>query len=210
MFTKMIAASLLATSAMIAAPAMAADVADGTVSVAALYNPVVDLVSAPSTYTATMGTTFQVSGQGGFTGVSGLLGQMNGTLSFSSTIGTTLAQSLANFFVFNDGVGGTYNFSVDSVRTQSFNHTPGVSSNVALYLLGTTTDVFQGLSPTLTSLTLSFNNTVNSNYSASATLAVPPADVGSVPEPISWALMLVGFGAIGATMRRRSTTLTFG
>jgi hypothetical protein len=30
-----------------------------------------------------------------------------------------------------------------------------------------------------------------------------------VPEPASWALMLSGFGLIGATMRRRRTSLTF-
>ena len=29
---------------------------------------------------------------------------------------------------------------------------------------------------------------------------------GAVPEPVTWAMMLLGFGAIGATMRRRSRT----
>lgn len=31
---------------------------------------------------------------------------------------------------------------------------------------------------------------------------------GSVPEPASWALMLAGFGVVGAAMRRRATTAT--
>ncbi len=31
-----------------------------------------------------------------------------------------------------------------------------------------------------------------------------------VPEPASWAMMIVGFGAIGATMRRRVRTVRFG
>lgn len=35
------------------------------------------------------------------------------------------------------------------------------------------------------------------------TLTIAPAGAGAVPEPASWALMLCGFGAIGAAMRRR-------
>jgi len=35
--------------------------------------------------------------------------------------------------------------------------------------------------------------------------AVNGVPVGTVPEPASWTLILVGFGVIGATMRRRST-----
>nr|WP_295658582.1 PEPxxWA-CTERM sorting domain-containing protein [Polymorphobacter sp.] len=35
---------------------------------------------------------------------------------------------------------------------------------------------------------------------------ITPPPVGGVPEPASWALLLVGFGAIGATMRRRAIT----
>jgi hypothetical protein len=39
-----------------------------------------------------------------------------------------------------------------------------------------------------------------SNASYSGTLNISPAPV---PEPAAWALMLLGFGAIGVTMRRR-------
>lgn len=34
------------------------------------------------------------------------------------------------------------------------------------------------------------------------------AAVGAVPEPATWAMMLVGFGAIGVTMRRKSKVST--
>lgn len=33
-------------------------------------------------------------------------------------------------------------------------------------------------------------------------------EMGAVPEPATWALMIVGFGAVGATMRRRRRTKT--
>ncbi|MGI4878969.1 MAG: PEPxxWA-CTERM sorting domain-containing protein [Janthinobacterium lividum] len=36
---------------------------------------------------------------------------------------------------------------------------------------------------------------------------ITPPPVGGVPEPASWAMLLVGFGAIGATMRRRATAM---
>lgn len=36
-----------------------------------------------------------------------------------------------------------------------------------------------------------------------------PAGAGAVPEPASWALMILGFGAMGATMRRRSTKVSY-
>ncbi|MDO6415143.1 PEPxxWA-CTERM sorting domain-containing protein [Sphingomonas sp. BIUV-7] len=45
--------------------------------------------------------------------------------------------------------------------------------------------------------TASVNNTIN--------LSAPAA----VPEPATWAMMIVGFGAVGSTMRRRRTSVRF-
>ena len=36
----------------------------------------------------------------------------------------------------------------------------------------------------------------------------PPVIIGSVPEPMSWALMLTGFGMIGTAARRRRAAIT--
>lgn len=62
---------------------------------------------------------------------------------------------------------------------------------------------FSGANPT-------FNATLGSSgrntaFSGSGTFASDPAPlvVGTVPEPASWAMMLVGFGAVGGVVRRR-------
>ena len=52
---------------------------------------------------------------------------------------------------------------------------------------------------------LGFNNLVESNNGLgkgwSSFLALGGVLGGGVPEPATWAMMLVGFGAIGATLR---------
>lgn len=203
MMSRFVAAGFVAAAAIATAPAYATEIPDGTVSIVGLFNPVVNLGANPNTFTASTGLTFEISGTGGFSGVSGLLGTMNGVLDFSSTEGATIDQSIANFFTFNDGTGHNFQFSVDSVTTTTWSNNPGVSSSFTLYLLGSTIDAFKGYDATPTSLTLSFNSTGGSAYAASATLAVPPAPIPSVPEPATWAMTLVGFGAMGAAMRRR-------
>ena len=201
MMSRFVTGGLLAAAVFATAPAQATAIPDGTVSVVGLFNPVVNLGVSPNTFTATSGTTFEISGTGGFLGASGGLGTLNGVLSFSNVLGGTINQALANFFTFADGTGHNFQFSVASAKTVSYSNTPGVSSSFSLYLLGDTIDTFLGYTPTPTSLTLTFNSTGGSAYSASASLAVPPAP--SVPEPATWAMTLIGFGAMGAAMRRR-------
>lgn len=205
MMSRIVAAGFVAAAALATAPAMATvtEIPDGTVSIVGLFNPAVNLGTRPNTFTATTGLTFEISGTGGFAGVSGLTGTLNGVLDFSSSTSTTIDQTIANFFTFNDGTGHNFVFSVDSVETTAWSNNPGVSSSFTLYLLGSTVDAFKNYAATPTSLTLSFNSTGGSAYAASATLAVPPAPIGLVPEPATWAMTLVGFGAMGAAMRRK-------
>ena len=203
MMSRFVAGSLAAAAIFATAPAQATEIPDGTVSIVGLFNPTVNLTPNPKTFTAAFGMTFEISGTGGFAGATGGLGSLNGILNFSGTEGTTINQSIANFFTFADGTGHNYQFSLDSVKTLSYSNNPGVSSAVSLYLLGSTVDTWLGYSATATSLTLTFNNTGNSAYSAAATLAVPPAPIPTVPEPATWALTLIGFGAMGAALRRR-------
>jgi len=203
MMSRFFAGSLAAAAVFATAPAMATEIPDGTVSIVGLFNPAVNLTPNPKTFTATFGNTFQISGDGGFAGATGGLGSLNGVLNFSGTEGATINQTIANFFTFADGTGHNFQFSLDSVQTISYANDPGVSTSISLYLLGTTVDTFLGYAPTATSLTLQFGSTRNSPYSANLTLAVPPAPIPSVPEPATWALTLIGFGAMGAALRRR-------
>ena len=46
----------------------------------------------------------------------------------------------------------------------------------------------------------------NSAFQASYTGNINFAATAAVPEPATWAMMLIGFGVVGSTMRRRKTT----
>ena len=208
-FSRLMIVSAFVGAAAVSTPALAAvQIGNGTVTVADLYVPSVNLGSSTGTYTAASGPTFEVLGTGAFTGVTGLTGVENGTLSFSNVVGTTLNQTVNNFFTFADGLGSSFSFTPTSVTTRTYNVTPGVTSSISLYLLGATSDVARGFDPTPTSLTLSFNNTGASPFSSAATLSIPPAGVSAVPELATWAMFTLGFGAIGYGARKRRALVT--
>ena len=200
--------------ATIATAAVAAPVPNGTVSSVATFNPTINLATDPSTYSAMSGGTFEISGTGGFSGIANTTGTLNGVLSFSNTIGTVINQARPDFFVFSDARGGTYNFSVLSVQTNSLVNNAGAFSSGTLYVLGNLINTnLNFLDPTASSLSIQFNSTGGSAFSSALTLAVPPAGAGAVPEPASWAMMIVGVGMVGGSLRRRrgkvTTNVTF-
>ncbi|WP_375402063.1 PEPxxWA-CTERM sorting domain-containing protein [uncultured Sphingomonas sp.] len=201
--SRFLLAASLAGAALFSTPAAAQQIGNGDVAVANLYIPSVNITTTPATYTANMGSTFEILGTGAFASATGLTGTQNGTINFSTTVGTTINQTISNFFSFDDGVGGRFNFTPTSATTRTFNVTPGISSSISLFLLGTTVNTVRTFDPTPTSLTLSFNNTGDSDYASAATLSIPPSVVAAVPEPGTWAMMIIGFGAVGGALRSR-------
>lgn len=51
--------------------------------------------------------------------------------------------------------------------------------------------------------TAAINDPVGGLIACNGCVSISPAQASPVPEPAAWALMLVGFGAVGSAMRRR-------
>lgn len=130
---------------------------------------------------------------------------VNANVAPTNTKPAGLVDGLNNFFWQENGSGG-YNFpvSVDPIIFGlGISHWQGIT--------------FAGLSPGDYSFTC--GNTCGSTQqwatltNAAVTITLTGRDIGSgVPEPTTWATMLLGMGLIGFTMRRRrkqNTTLRY-
>ena len=184
-------------------PAQAVPFGPATASIVYTFSPTV-AIGFPNDTSTFNGGTFIFSTTGALSGSTTGIGNAVGTLSFSSTIGTTTPNVIANYLTFADTTGGSFTFDSGTVTTRSFNDNPGVSTSIALYVLGTLGDSHLGLDPTPTSLTITLNSTGNSAYSASATLSNPPA---AGPPPLSTAepasFLVLGSALVGLGLLRR-------
>ncbi len=126
-----------------------------------------------------------------------------GTFSYSTSIGTTITESMDGLFSFSDGAGGQYVFDLTSVETTAYVNRPGLQTEIGLYLLGEMFDENLGLTETPTSLSLTFNSTGGSNFSESGSLANPPTPPVITDSPEPGALTLVAAGLIGLGVVRR-------
>ena len=103
-------------------------------------------------------------------------------------------------FSFDFGAGNLLTGTYSGVLSSS--GTAGVFNNLENYLVTGGTGQFAGFSGSLT-------GTGTVTFAA----GVPPAsqqaisgDIGAVPEPASWMMMLIGFAGVGHKLRRRSAT----
>ena len=133
-----------------------------------------------------------------------LSGNANGSI--AQTFDTVAGQSyLVNFFLAGNPDGGPAAklaiTSADGSQT---------AANIFTVVPGVNTRTDMGWLPYVYRFTANTNSTTLSFASATDTAFGPALDnvsVGAVPEPASWALMIVGFGGIGAAMRRQRRTL---
>ena len=198
----LLAATALTVGLTAASPANAAVFGPASAAIAYASSPTVVLGSPNSTITFN-GSATDFSQTGSLAGTTTGVGNSAGTLTFSDTVGVTIAQSLSNFLALNDNNGGTFQFDVQSVDTTAYSVTSN-SSSFGLYVLGTMGDTnsLDSYTSTPTSLTITFNQTGTSAYSASATLANPPSPPPSVPEPASMAILGAGLLGLGIARRR--------
>jgi|SRR5579884_3212987 len=122
--------------------------------------------------------------------------QSGDTISYNETGATGTYNSTINF---TNSLAGTYEVILEST-TAGFNFT-NVSVNGSTVFSGSghivdVAGIPLGLGPDNVTFTASVPTTGADTGSVSFTIA-------SVPEPATWAMMLLGFGGIGVAMRRR-------
>lgn len=168
-----------------------AQVGSASFGVASLVLPI-NVVGATNFYllaAAYNGTSFNVvfTGTGGYTRTFSniALPDFSGG-SINSVVGDVSDQTV--FGVSGIGAGGTGN---SSTGANGFYSLTQVGFNLGDALIG----------QTLTSATITGNG--YETLILGATAVSPAATVAAVPEPASWAMMIVGFGLIGGAMRTR-------
>jgi hypothetical protein len=205
MMKKMIAAAALAASLALPSAASASTLINGGfeagptgVGAPTGYQTsqptLVQVVNSFRSYTPTEGSKFAVLSSG-TTNIATVLTQI-----FNMTAGETIkfmvAFATSDYTPFNDsGNFGILNFTNSSNNTLFTQNVGGVGN-------------FNDGPWTLVSFTAPVTGTYALNASVQNTLdSVNPSyillDAPAVPEPGTWMLMLLGFGAIGFAMRRR-------
>ncbi|MCA1652700.1 MAG: PEPxxWA-CTERM sorting domain-containing protein [Sphingomicrobium sp.] len=184
--TKLLAASALLSCVGFAAPASAAILLD-QVNVAAQTNTATTLNFTAGSPTTTLSFAgFNVPSFITLTNI-GLFASGSGTNLLTNAFSFTAAPSGSLASQFSDGT---------SVGALSFGGVSTGSYDIFSQSVGTTSGA---------NYTLSFNLSSNGSPNGLRISASDALD-GAVPEPATWAMMLIGFGAVGFAMRRQKVT----
>ena len=139
-----------------------------------------------------------------------LLFELSGSRTATFTLDDSIPDSFSSSFVgdqifFNmvaGSFGGTAGTADISFGTNLIADLNIQSSNLGFTQLTLPGDLFTGPASNPTFNTGTFN--LSGGFLAGpATLTITQAAVGGVPEPGTWAMMLLGFGGMGVAMRRR-------
>ena len=195
------------TCAAVAAIAMAISAA----APAALISPTMSLGQVIGTVAA--GTSYTVSA----TGTIALCGSCNaGSALLFNPDGTVATFAQAPYSAFNSGpkdydpAGGTTDYGAYGPGINfgelygSFSATPTAGG---LFVIGYGTTFTASASGILYGV---INDSAYGDNPATPqfNVTLSPAATGAVPEPASWAMMVGGFGLVGAAMRRRRAAST--
>lgn len=172
---KKIAFAALAATAAYAAPASAATITYLTGPAVALF-----------------GVGPGEAGAGILFIVSGTAGDFEATYTFDNPFDPALA-----------GASATFNFDGDGITFTGGDFSGGGFFTTSTTTLGTSIQIDRfslALGPQTLNIRGTFAPTGNSSALIGGELTL-----AQVPEPATWALFILGFGAIGSTMRRRSS-----
>lgn len=182
-----------AASALVAAPAVAAPVVVGVVTVDAQANSTTGGSPLATGITLTKGITYRVTQSPLDLWSSGELPR------FSDGNGIVPRVAVDNDDSGQPGgtqIGGNFGTYTQGAVTANY------GSLVATDALGNPTQ-FLGVNNNFTvgqTGTLNLGYLDSNNYDNTGAISFT---ISAVPEPASWALMMLGFGAVGATLRRR-------
>jgi hypothetical protein len=205
-----LASSALALGLAAAVPASAATIF-GSFSLASFSGSYVNGTAATATG-LDFGPTFGGSGNGYGTNGSALVGNASG--SFAGLNGTTASVAdislgtFANPFTTNPFISFGGNSPITLSFTDASYTRTGTSLTItggALFSNGNPAEANTGTFTLATSSQDGMASAVDFTFTSNASTS-------AVPEPASWAMMLAGFGMLGAAMRRRkpTTAVSFG
>ena len=165
------------------------------------------VVSAPAyaaSYVTDTSTFVAIGDQIGSTFDQVTLGGVSGTISSPGPY-------LINNVSFLVGLNAT----VPAASTGTFTNTITIGGTPFSYSVPYTINIntfdtitFNSFTTTLDGFRFAFNPLTLSSDGSSLATGMLSANVSAVPEPATWAMMIIGFGAIGGAMRRRNAVRT--
>jgi PEP-CTERM motif len=186
----------------------------GTLSASAPVYFTFDVTGLPTTpMLATLTLTGTSTDAGAVSGGDVIQGGIGGTFSITSAVPVDGTTNLLSGTFSGAQISGPNNGTTASVQdnfaTGSVTYATGLAAKDLTFGADTSGNGFSFSGTSLTVLALkgnspaSFNGVFAGNFEATS---AGPGGSGGVPEPATWAMMLVGAGAVGGVLRRSRRT----